>query len=395
MYGGGGDDTFYGSTGRDVIVGGEGNDRLYGRNGNDHLEGGNGNDLGHGGNGNDVLIGGDGDDWLNGANGIDATDGGNGADTVISVDDSLEDRVDPGIGPDVLWVDQTNGLTDLVIGDTTQDIIRQVTGFANAGADRTLNGDRIPDPQTLPGDTYERFTNRPLFSSQGPSPEDLSQGALGDCWLLAGLGSIALADQSIIKSHVTEFGDGTYGVLLGNTFYRVDNDFAVAIQGDVRLQYTAPGLENSLWVAVIEKAYTHYRTGANTFASIEGGFSFDVFPAFGISPNRVWYDLMTDITLMSDTIKFMVDTNTAPTIGFDVVGSGIPIIAAHQYILLDYTVSPFSSLVETITLRNPWGIDGPGSTPASNNDADFDDGIVTITLADLAQCEGSFEWGTV
>ena len=34
----------------------------------------------------------------------------------------------------------------------------------------------------------------------------------------------------------------------------------------------------SLWASVMEKAYTHFRMeGANSFPSIEGGFSVDVF----------------------------------------------------------------------------------------------------------------------
>ena len=43
------------------------------------------------------------------------------------------------------------------------------------------------------------------------------------------------------------------------------------------------GAQNSMWVAIVEKAFTHYRCGANTYASIAGGASTEVFTAFRMS----------------------------------------------------------------------------------------------------------------
>ena len=58
-----------------------------------------------------------------------------------------------------------------------------------------------------------------------------------------------------IRQHVADFGDGTYGVHLGNNFYRVDNDLPVASASATSPAYAGLGREGSMWAAVIEKAY--------------------------------------------------------------------------------------------------------------------------------------------
>jgi hypothetical protein len=400
LVGGNGDDLLIGGNNGDILHGGNGNDTLRGGGGNDFIYGGNGNDWLYGENGDDYLEGGEGNDQLNGGAGVDGLYGGAGKDTLITINGQGGDLLDGGPDVDTFWMDPDDRLISPL-----NDVINRVSGFSNAGADLTLDGDRIPDPTPLPGDRLEVMVGRPLFSSQGPSYLDISQGQLGDCWLLAGFGSIARANPDLIRQRVVDFGDGTYGVRLGNNFYRVDNDLPVAHVGNTWLQYTAFGREGSIWVAIMEKAYTHYRfgqptygnpNGPNTYGLIEGGYTYDVFPAFGLDPQRVWFNSSTSLTLMSNTIRLMVDQGTAATIGFDFVppNSGIPLIQAHQYILLDYTLGS-NGLVSSVTLRNPWGIDGPGSSPGPGNDNNFNDGIVTITLDQLALTEGSFEWAHV
>ena len=83
---------------------------------------------------------------------------------------------------------------------------------------------------------------------------------------------------------MVDFDDGTYGVRLGDNFYRVDNELPVsnAANGAVSSNLTNAGLgaQNSMWAAVVEKAFASYRSGANTFASVASGASTEVFTAF-------------------------------------------------------------------------------------------------------------------
>ena len=405
MVGNGGVDRFYGGSGRDVMIGGGGADQLFGRNGNDILNGGNSGDILDGGNGNDILSGGDGNDQIRGGLGLDVISGDGGADVLVTIDNTTSDTVDGGGGFDILWVDKTGTITDLQTGIDSVDVVNAVTAFSNTGADRTLDADRIADPALLPntGDVYERFGSRPLFSSSGPTLEDLSQGALGDCWFLAALGSAVRADPNIIRSRVVDFGDGTYGVRFADKFYRVDNDFAVAHHGNIDLEYTALGLDQSVWLTVMEKAFTHHRVpGANSYSSIEGGFSFDAFPDLGLTPDELYFDsrdpslsnpaaLAARKQLLTDKVVEMVDQGMAATLGIqDVFFSGTQLIELHQYVVVDYELAT-DGLLRTITLRNPWGFDGPG--PAMDNDPD--DGFVTITFNELLSMWAGFEYAPV
>ena len=51
------------------------------------------------------------------------------------------------------------------------------------------SGDRIADPTLKAGAVYKTFAGNPLFASGGPSLNDIRQGGIADCWLLAELGA--------------------------------------------------------------------------------------------------------------------------------------------------------------------------------------------------------------
>jgi hypothetical protein len=376
LNGRGGNDTLTGGNGREKLNGALGNDVLNGGGGNDTLLGNDGNDKLLGGDGNDTLNGGNGNDDLNGGAGSDTLIGGGGGDNLVSLDNATGDTLDPGLGFDVLWVDKNGALTDFVIGGAAAEVINPIVSFANAGTDRTLNGDRIADPTPLAGDVLETFTGRPLFGPNGPSVLDIDQGALGDCWILAGLGAIANQNPDVIRSNVVDFGDGTFGVHLGTSFYRVDNDLPVAMAGDQTLAYTGVGQGGSLWVSIIEKAYTHYRTpGANSYISIEGGFTTDLYQAFRLDGmGSLIFSQFGNASSLGAAIKQVVDAGKAPTIGIQTPITGM-LLSSHQYIVMGYDLDGLTGEVTNVILRNPWGIDG-GTIPSGNPD----DGIVTIDI---------------
>lgn len=268
LYGRGGNDYLEGDTGGNILVGGPGNDRIFGRGGNDTLKGYDGNDFIFGGIGNDTITGDAGNDNLIGGQGADAISGSTGDDVLVTIDGALTDVADAGTGTDTVWVDLINGVQEAVTGLDGLDFIRPVAAFAN-GADTTLTGDRIPVPGLVNGtDEYETFIGRPLFADVGPTLDDINQTTddtgnviLDDSWLLSSLGSMLEAYPNLIKTNVVDFGDGTYGVRFNGTFYRVDNRFPVSQFGSTLPTYAGVGAQNSLWVAVIEKAAA---TGTST-----------------------------------------------------------------------------------------------------------------------------------
>ena len=387
-FGFGGNDYLEGYNAVDVFVGGDGDDTLVGYGGNDQLWGGAGNDTILGGNGDDQLMGDDGDDQLNGQAGNDRLWGGNGDDVLISIDSGTGDYLSGGAGRDTFWVDRNGSWSDTVADASIGDKVQAVASFAN-GADRTLDGDRIADPTVKSGYTYRAFVGNPLFAKSGPSLNDIRQGQLGDCYYLSGLGAIANDTPMTLRQNIVDFNDGTYGVRLGNSFYRVDNDLPVKA-GSSQPAFAALGRENSMWVSVAEKAFAHYRRGQNSYASIEGGNCVEANRAFGAASSglRSFASYGNATALINDLYNRW---NNYQSVGIEFWSgpSNGPVVLSHAYTVVSF-VRNTAGAVTGIVVRNPWGVDG---TPVS--DSNPYDGLVTLTAAQLFQYSGGVSWGRV
>jgi hypothetical protein len=381
-WGNGGNDYLAGHNGGDELIGGDGNDVLIGKGGNDVLLGG---------RGNDTLQGLAGSDQLNGQGGSDRLLGGNGNDVIISIDAAFSDYVDGGSGADVIWTDRSGRSKDNVVGNRAVDSLQEVASFAN-GADLTLDGDRIVDPATMGGKTYRAFHGNPLFASAGPQMSDIQQGAVGDCYMLAGLSAVARDNPHALRQNVVDFGDGTYGVRLGNSLYRVDNDLPVANAASSRPAYAGFGAENSMWVAIVEKAFAHYRRGANSYASIEGGWGIEINRALGSkSAGDRSISSYGSAAAMAAQIAGLASAGQAVTIGFlgSAAGAGAPLVMNHMYTVASFARTA-AGAVASITLRNPWGVDG-----GNNKDGNPRDGLVTLTPTQIFAQLGRVNWGRV
>lgn len=391
-FGFGGNDYLEGYNAADQLMGGDGNDTLVGYGGDDLMYGGNGHDTLRGGNGNDQLVGEAGNDHLNGQAGNDKMWGGLGNDVLIAIDSATGDYVQGDDGADAFWVDRNGSARDQIFGAAAADKIQDVASFAN-GADRTLNGDRISDPAALSGQSYKRFQGNPLFSSLGPRPEDIRQGATGDCYFLSAAGGVALDNPTSLQQNIVDFDDGTYGVRLGNSFYRVDDDLPVAFSGSTTPANAGLGTSNSMWVAIAEKAFAHHRTGANSYASIEYGWGDEGNRALGSATSgRKFFSTYGSATAMANDIFNRWNTYQAVTINF--AGSdtgpraGDPLVLGHAYTVMSVNRNS-AGVVTSIVLRNPWGRDGAGS------DANTEDGLVTVTPAQIFRYNGAVAWGRV
>jgi hypothetical protein len=294
-------------------------------------------------------------------------------------------------GNDIVWVDQNASVADDVAGVTPAEKVQYVRSFSNA-ADRTLDGDRIADSAVKSGHTYRRFANNPLFSSTGPAPTDVQQGALGDCYFLAALAAVADDSPHTLRQNIADFDDGTYGVRLGNEFYRVDNDLPVYNSSSTSPAYAGLGRENSMWVAVVEKAFAHYRTGANSYASLEGGWGFEGNRALGsTSIGDRDFRSYSSAAALANEIFTRWSRAEAVTIGFlgeRIRGAGAPLVMGHMYTVMS-VLRNAAGAVASITLRNPWGIDGAG------RDSNPNDGLVTVTPDQLYRYYGRVNWGRV
>jgi hypothetical protein len=202
---------------------------------------------------------------------------------------------------------------------------------------------------------YASFASDPLFGSSGPSIKDVSQGELGDCYLLSVLSSVAKTDAKLIKQVITANSNGTYTVTFtGKKTVTVDAELATLPDG--RPAYAQLGSGNSLWVALIEKAYADYvNPKSDSYSTIDGGWMGDAFTALGFKSNSTFS--AASATALASLVQKDLKSADFVTMGTaSYVSGNSPLVAGHAYEIDSVTLSN-KGVVTSITLRNPWGND--------------------------------------
>ena len=328
----------------------------------------------YGGAGNDTILSGSGNDRIYAGGGNNVIRAGSGNDTIVTLG-SVSDTITTGTGNDSFWLDdsQSEVITNLAAVKDSGNIHR--VGTFLGGVSKDLAGQTFAEPKTTDASmVYKNFSTSPLFSDAGPAADDVRQGYLGDCYWVVSLSSVAKINPATIRQSVVELGDGTYAVqLIKNgvkSFVRVDGNLPIWSNGNVA--YAGLGAQNSTWVAIMEKAFTFVRSGANpavpSYKTIDnGGWMSESYDAMGLSSTNLWASSATDWT---SQISAALASNKAITFG-TVSNPGGNLIGGHAY-LVDHLGTDVNGNA-TVTLRNPWGVDGAG------NDGK-DDGYVTMTI---------------
>lgn len=192
---------------------------------------------------------------------------------------------------------------------------------------------------------------------------------------------------------VADAGDGTYLVKLGDHFYRVDADLPTwSGAGDLR--NAGLGVQDSMWVGVVEKAYAHFRTdGANhSYWSLDSGNPADAARAFGLTDvGQQSYGVIdtvdglgvvtsTDVRFSSaelgDEIRTRFNLIGNVTICTDgALPNGTTLSANHCWAVTGFDTDAEGN-VTTVRLRNPWG---------SN---------LTVSVADMFDAGVWVTWGS-
>jgi hypothetical protein len=221
--------------------------------------------------------------------------------------------------------------------------------------------------------TYKNFSTLPLFSNAGPSVNDINQGDLGDCYFLSTLSAVAKVNPSAIRKDIVNNNDGTYTVNFtsGSTKKQIRVDADLPTWSDGELAYANFGAGRSLWVAVLEKAFADFRTGANSYGSIEGGWMSEAFSALGIKSQSTF--AAASATALAKLMAKDLKAGDAATFGTgDTITDSASLISDHAYEIDSVTVDKKGNPL-SVTLRNPWGVDGIGSDGNDN-------GYVTLNL---------------
>lgn len=216
---------------------------------------------------------------------------------------------------------------------------------------------------------------------------DIDQGGIGDCYFLSSLAETALKDPDAITSMFIVNGDGTYTVRFmhdGKAAYvTVDSYLPTDSSGrfvfDGYGQY-ATSSSNELWAELAEKAYVQINecgwirtgmtgSGKNVYNAISGGYM-DV-ALNQITGDATGWDYVTDTTFSAFAASF--NSGQLICLGSKDSPSSSQIVGEHAY-----AVVGVSTLTQTITVFNPWGLDNG-----------HDSGIITLSWT---QIRGCFDW---
>ena len=211
------------------------------------------------------------------------------------------------------------------------------------------------DTPTFSGYDHLNWAWDPLFSAQGPQYTDANQGALGDCYLIASLGEIALQDNDTIQSMFTDNGNDTWGVRFfdasGKAEYVTVDDWLPAMGGNWASgsNWAYANGTGSKWAELAEKAYAQLneegglpRWAGNSYDLLTGGYADPVTeitgkPTFSCSP--------------TDPIGAQALAQGQEVLLATPDGTSMPnLIGGHMF-----EVTAYDAGTGAYTLHNPWG----------------------------------------
>jgi hypothetical protein len=259
--------------------------------------------------------------------------------------------------------------------------------FANDGdGDGPGTGRRQQDaalPALRPkheGKEYEDFETASAFvkgedDKNSVAANDVKQGALGDCYLIAGMAAVARADPKLIKKLITDNGDGTFDVSL---YIRPDRyvrprlvtttvDSRLAVKHSGKPLYAGIGDQadgqDEIWTALIEKAVAQQKGSYDLISGSKinkHGFNYAGTSEL-LTGKRGSY-LSTD---GMDTDEALLQIDLALEEGRPVVASSrnlkddpeLTREANEQNVYWNHAYAPVSVDLnaETMDLQNPWG----------------------------------------
>ena len=327
------------------------------------------------------VYAGDGDDMVYESGSGSATlNGGAGDDRIVSIGGG-SDTVYGNDGLDSTWLDANDFLVDLSSDEAVIGANHRIQSFYQPYGDvvsMEIAGQDFEDPSlTNTSYVYKDYSGNPLFVGT-PEMDDINQGSVGDCYWLAGLGSLAMTDPELIEQSVTELGDGTYAVRFYDNSYnevylRLDGDLAVRGSWSTSLSYAKQGNDGEIWAPVLEKAYAYYRYGENSYASLSGGWMSEAYRHVGGSSYSTYSLGYRSEQNIWDTFEQHLDAGHAITLGSK-SSPATPIVGGHAYVVESISQTSEGTFV---TVFNPWGYDG------RTWDSNYNDGLLTISVTQL------------
>jgi hypothetical protein len=284
-----------------------------------------------------------------------------------------------------------------------------VAGMLNA-----LNGGPLPPSAPSTSDDQRKTlgdaSNNPVFNIDGvdaqmnapkafnlypngkPTPADVDQTSVGDCYFECAMGALAQTDPDYVKKMISDNGDGTY---TAHMFDPAGKPIDVSVNGDLPVDKNGslPGNASGdgatgNWVSIAEKAFAKYNDTYKTvsdetgYAGIgRGGNAGQAFAAYtGLKStlsNPTDAKTPEDQDKLAQSMQDKLKSGIPVTVGLGKsasLPSGATLPGGHAYSVLD--VNKDSSGKWYVDVRNPWGT----TADDANSSHKSDNGVVRMSM---------------
>ena len=255
--------------------------------------------------------------------------------------------------------------------------------FTRSAYLRDLPDDDTSAPPSTPGAATTALYLQEPGDLSVISVNDINQGQLGDCFLLAAIGEIALWHPNAIMNMIYANPDGTETVTLnlaangqlptyGTTSFKpttvtVNNTFPSNAVNNGATQDVVAGVKE-IWVQVLEKAVATLGGGYNSIAN-------------GGSPMIAMEELAGQQTSWISPGPLTLQALQADAAAGDLIVMDTPATGVLPYNLVNNHAYMFESVnlvngTPMIQLGNPWGFNQPQAIPLSQ----LSSGIVEVDI---------------
>jgi hypothetical protein len=156
---------------------------------------------------------------------------------------------------------------------------------------------------------YNQFYDHPFWGSDGITPLDVRQGAIGDCWFMAAASALAEKPKRLEKVFLNKTGkmnrDGIYGMnifTLGVPHTVVIDDYLplqkiLTANGTVyQTLFSHVGEDQSMWGVFLEKAFAKLY---GNYGHMAAGDPRDAARALNGSPSNIFVHAKSDTSVDS------------------------------------------------------------------------------------------------
>jgi len=206
----------------------------------------------------------------------------------------------------------------------------------------------------------EIFKSKYYLFKDSIEVDDVTQGGVGDCWLISAIAALCVRTDLVQKIFKTKSAnkEGFYEVYYYENGEKkimfVDDYFPVISYygSDYSFKFAKPNGEE-LWVLLLEKAFAKYEGG---YSNINGGLINNAFTFFTGGVCKYIHDLKSSWDELCSALRRGNILAAGSKNGRDTDFSYGNIAQGHGYSILDAKeYNDYNKRIKLIKLRNPWG----------------------------------------